>query len=144
MLSKAQIIWSIVGAVTGTTAYQAYEHRQDLLDAAGAEMTISAADSLELNSPPDPSLAPPSLDSKEGKEMLEKVAGYLDSARGTLQKSNVKSCQGYCDVKRDKCVRLANRERDLVAICLDEHEICYKGCEADGDPAASPYKGTGE
>lgn len=144
MVTKGYIIWSLIGVVTGTTAYQAYENRQELIDAAGLENTIQVADSLEALAPPDPNLAPPDLSSKEGKDMLDKVSGYLDSARGSLQRSNAKSCEGYCNVKRNKCVKVANREKDLEVICQDEYEICFKGCHADEMPVANSLKGTGE
>jgi hypothetical protein len=140
MWSKAQIIWTLIGAATGTTAYQAYEHRQELIDAAGEELTIAVSDSLENLAPPDSSLAPPDWNAEEGKSLAQTVSGYLDSARGALQASHAKTCEGYCDVRRDKCVRIANRESDLVRICEDEHAICFKGCHADEAPAAETYK----
>ncbi len=133
MLTKAQIIWSLIGAATGTTAFQAYQHRQDLLRAAEAELPIAIADSLEALVPPDSSLI--EWDDKE-PGLKEKLAGYLDSMRSALTESNAKSCEGYCDVRRDKCVKMANRDADLVRICQDERNLCFTGCHADESTAA--------
>lgn len=130
MLTKAQIIWSLVAAMTGTTAYQAYENRRELFDAAQGQVPVELIDSLEALAPPDPKFASPDFKPEDTAGLTAKLAGYLDSARGTIQRQNTASCEGYCRNKRDKCVQNARHETDLTTICYDEHEVCYAGCHA--------------
>jgi hypothetical protein len=129
MVLQAKIIWALVATFAGTAAYQAYEHRQDLIDAAGSELPISVADSLNKLAPPDPKYASPDYKPEDTSGLAHRMGGLLDSARGAMANSNEKSCQGYCDFRRDKCVKVANGDRDLITICEDEVKVCYLGCK---------------
>jgi|GEM_PF-4124475 len=132
MITKAQIIWSLVATLTGTTAYQAYENHRELVAAAASELSISEADALAELAPPDPQYASPVLAPDDTAGLTGKMTGFLDSARQSLANSNEKSCLGYCDFRRDKCVKMANRDSELAQICEDEKAVCRQGCQPEG------------
>lgn len=140
MLTKAQIIWSLVATVTGTTAYQAYENRRELIEAAQGEVPVAWMDSLEALAPPDPNFASPDFKPEDTASFTAQITGYLDSASGTLKRQNASSCEGFCRNKRDKCLNAARQEDDLSRICLDEHEVCFAGCHA-GDSGKARASG---
>ncbi len=127
MITKLKIIWSLVATVSGTTAYQAYENRAELIAAARSELPAGMADSLAALEPPP--MEAPKLSPEDTAGFSSRISGWLDSARGTLAASNEKSCMGYCDTRAAKCKKIANRDLELIGVCQDEQDLCHVGCK---------------
>lgn len=127
MITKAQIIWSLVATVSGTTAYKAYEHRAELIEAARTELPAGMADSLAALEPPP--MEAPKLSPEDTAGFTSKISAWMDSAKGTLAASNEKSCLGYCDTRAAKCKKIANYDIELIRICQDEQDLCHVGCK---------------